>query len=64
VLSSPPLPDGEGWATIEWAFEDLAQARSRLLALGGAVEVLEPLPLRRAMADYGRQIAGRYACDE
>jgi predicted DNA-binding transcriptional regulator YafY len=63
VLSSPPQPDAEGWATIEWSFEDLAQARSRLLALGGAVEVLEPLPLRRAMADYGRQIAGRYACD-
>jgi predicted DNA-binding transcriptional regulator YafY len=63
VLTSPPLPDAGGWVTIEWAFEDLAQARSRLLALGGAVKVLEPLPLRRAMADYGRQITARYACD-
>ena len=35
----------------------------RLLALGGAVEVMEPLPLRRAMADYGRQIVARYSGD-
>jgi predicted DNA-binding transcriptional regulator YafY len=60
VLSAPPPPGAEGWVTIEWAFESLEEARSRLLALGGAVEVLAPLALRRSMEDYGRQIASRY----
>jgi len=60
VLSSPPQPEAGGWITVEWAFESLEEARSRLLALGGAVEVLAPLALRRSMEDYGRQIVSRY----
>jgi hypothetical protein len=44
----------ENWLTVEWAFASLAKARSRLLALGGAVEGLAPPALRRAIADYGR----------
>jgi predicted DNA-binding transcriptional regulator YafY len=63
VLNAPPHPDVGNWITVEWAFESLAEARGRLLALGGAIEVLEPLPLRLAMADYGRQIVARYADD-
>jgi predicted DNA-binding transcriptional regulator YafY len=53
-------PDGEGWTTLELCFESLGQARGRLLGLGGAVEVLEPEPLRLSVADYARQIAARY----
>jgi predicted DNA-binding transcriptional regulator YafY len=53
-------PDEEGWLTFELCFESLEQARSRLLGLGGAVEVLEPEPLRLSVADYGRQVAARY----
>jgi predicted DNA-binding transcriptional regulator YafY len=60
VLNAPPQPEREDWITLEWAFESLAEARGRLLALGGAVEVLEPLPLRWAMADYGQQIVAQY----
>jgi predicted DNA-binding transcriptional regulator YafY len=63
VLTSPPQPGGEDWVTLEWTFESLEEARSRLLALGGAVEVLTPLALRRAMEDYGRQIVSRYRPD-
>ena len=60
MLSAPP--DGEQeWATVELAFASLEEARARLLPLGGAVEVLEPLPLRLVMEDYGRQIVERYA---
>jgi predicted DNA-binding transcriptional regulator YafY len=59
-LSAPPQPDAKGWVAVEWTFESLEEARARLLALGGAVEVLAPLPLRRAMADYGRQIVKQY----
>lgn len=54
-----PAPVGE-WASAEIVFESLEAARERLLALGGAVEILEPLALRLSMADYARQIAGRY----
>jgi predicted DNA-binding transcriptional regulator YafY len=60
ALSAPPQLDAAGWTTVEWAFESLDAARACLLALGGAVEVLAPLPLRRAMADYGRQIKMQY----
>jgi len=59
-LTSPPQSGAADWTTVEWAFESLEEARARLLSLGGAAEVLEPLALRRAMADYGRQIVGRY----
>jgi predicted DNA-binding transcriptional regulator YafY len=60
VLTTPPQPDAEGWVTVEWTFESLEQARARLLALGGTVEVLEPLALRRSMADYGKQVTEQY----
>jgi predicted DNA-binding transcriptional regulator YafY len=63
VLNAPPRPDVEDWIAVEWAFESLVEARGRLLTLGGAVKVLEPLPLRRAMADYGQQIVARYRDD-
>jgi predicted DNA-binding transcriptional regulator YafY len=62
LLATPPRPDEAAWVAVEWTFESLSEARSRLLALGGAVEVLEPLPLRKSIADYGRQIAARYKC--
>ena len=35
-------------------------ARSRLLGLGRAVEVLEPEPLRRSLIDFAEQIVGFY----
>jgi predicted DNA-binding transcriptional regulator YafY len=60
ILSAAPPFGAADWITVEWAFESLAEARGRLLALGGAVEVLEPLALRRSMEDYGRQIIGQY----
>jgi len=53
-------PDEEGWIALELCFESLEQARGRLLGLGGAIEVLEPEPLRLSIADYGCQIAARY----
>jgi predicted DNA-binding transcriptional regulator YafY len=52
--------DGAGWATIRLTFESLDAARGRLLALGGAVEVLEPASLRLSLADYAAQTLARY----
>jgi predicted DNA-binding transcriptional regulator YafY len=53
--------DASGWITLDLPFETLEDARGRLLALGGAVEVLHPPALRDSVQDYARQIASRYA---
>ncbi len=53
-------PDAEGWITVELPFESLWAARDRLLGFGGAVEVLEPEPLRLTVIDYAQQILKRY----
>ena len=50
----------EGWVTFDLSFRHLEEARSRLLALGGAVEVLAPDALRLSIADFGRRIAAVY----
>lgn len=52
--------DADGWAAVQAAFESLEAARDALLALGGGVEVLEPLALRLSVQDYARQITMRY----
>jgi predicted DNA-binding transcriptional regulator YafY len=57
-------PDAEGWITMELPFESLWAARNRLLDFGGAVEVLEPEPLRLNIIDYAQQILKRYQADE
>jgi predicted DNA-binding transcriptional regulator YafY len=53
-------PDAEGWITLELTFENLWWARERLLGFGGAIEVLEPEPLRLSIADYAQQILNLY----
>jgi predicted DNA-binding transcriptional regulator YafY len=53
--------DAAGWATLTLTFESLFDARAKLLALGGDVEVMEPEPLRLSMADYAQQIRAVYA---
>jgi hypothetical protein len=57
-LSSPPDPDG--WVTLDLPFENLITARTRLLGLGRAVEVLEPMALRRSLVDFAEQITVFY----
>jgi predicted DNA-binding transcriptional regulator YafY len=55
-----PEPDSEGWRVMTLAFESLDAARRRLLAYGGAVEVLAPRALRLSMEDYVAQRARVY----
>lgn len=55
------LPDVSGWQVFEMSFIDFESARARLLARGGAVEVLEPEALRLSLQDYAKQILSRYA---
>jgi len=53
-------PDAEGWITLTLPFERLEDARERVLGFGRAVEVLEPLELRRSVIDFANQIADFY----
>src|SRR5512133_1811238 len=59
-LSQPSLPDQDGWVTLDLPFESFITARTRLLGLGSAVEVLEPASLRRSLIDFAEQILGFY----
>jgi predicted DNA-binding transcriptional regulator YafY len=52
--------DSYGWRTLSLPFETFEDARQRLLSLGGAVEVIEPLALRMSLIDYAEQILERY----
>jgi predicted DNA-binding transcriptional regulator YafY len=59
-LAQSYLPDEDGWVTLELPFESLIAARSRLLGLGRAVEVLEPESLRKSLIDFAEQVVGFY----
>lgn len=53
VLEAPGAP-GE-WPTLELSFNSIYDARSRLLGMGGAVEVLSPQALRQSLRDFAEQ---------
>ena len=56
IQQSAPL-DNSDRVPVSLTFEYFAQARSMLLGLGGAVEVIAPAALRASIADFGKQIA-------
>ncbi len=64
ALAGAAPPDAAGWQTLTLHFEHLEEARMRLLALGRAVEVVEPLALRLSLVDFARQIVDFYASGE
>lgn len=49
-----------GWQVLRLAFPSFEDARRSLLGYGRAVEVLEPLALRRSLLDYAEQIIDLY----
>jgi predicted DNA-binding transcriptional regulator YafY len=55
-IASRQMPDADGWVTLDLPFESFVAARSRLLGLGRALEVLAPEPLRRSLVDFAEQI--------
>jgi predicted DNA-binding transcriptional regulator YafY len=50
----------DGRVTVQASCESFEDARARVLALGGAAEVVHPEPLRRSVADYATQVVARY----
>jgi len=61
ILAQAGPPDEQGWQQVCLPFENLEAARTRLLGLGRAVEVLEPLALRMSLVDFARQVVDFYA---
>ena len=53
-------PDPDGWVTLDLPFESFVSARTCLLGLGRAVEVLEPESLRKSLVDFAEQVVGFY----
>jgi predicted DNA-binding transcriptional regulator YafY len=60
LLATNPKPDLDGWITLDLPFDSFETARTRLLGLGRAVEVLEPEPLRKSIIDFAEQIKNFY----
>ena len=60
LVAQAPPPDAEGRVTLGLTYRSFDEARSRLLAWGGAAEVLDPPALRRAIQDYAEQIVALY----
>ncbi|MBN2006808.1 MAG: WYL domain-containing protein [Anaerolineae bacterium] len=60
ALAHAGPPDAAGWFTLTLTFDYFETARSRLLPLGGAIEVLAPDELRLSMADFAEQILRIY----
>jgi predicted DNA-binding transcriptional regulator YafY len=60
LIKQAEPPDKDGWMTITLLFEGMPQARSRMFALGTMVEVLQPLELRKSLADSAANIASIY----
>lgn len=52
--------DPDGWVTLDLPFESFQSARTRLLGMGRAIEVLEPEPLRKSILDFAAQIIDLY----
>ncbi len=50
----------DGWVTLELQFDSLINARTVLLGLGRAVEVLGPEPLRKSLVDFAEQVLELY----
>lgn len=60
TLPAPLALQREGWQVMTLTFENFETARMRILGFGGAIEVLEPLALRRSVADFVQQIGRLY----
>jgi predicted DNA-binding transcriptional regulator YafY len=59
-VGTASAPDSQGWVIVDLPFESFVTARTRLLGLGRAVEVVEPEPLRKSLVDFAEQVVKFY----
>ena len=59
-IAASELPDSWDWATLILPFWSLESARERILGFGGAIEVVEPVALRKSVADFASQAVQLY----
>jgi predicted DNA-binding transcriptional regulator YafY len=57
ILETDP---SDGWIQVALCFETFEQARTWILGMGNAIEVIAPLSLRLSISDYARQILSVY----
>ena len=50
----------DGWTYWQLTFENFDEARGRILALGRAIEVVDPISLRLSVFDFAQQISEMY----
>lgn len=60
TLMTPPMQDLDPWQDLTLEYESFEEARRMVLSYGGAIEVLEPLALRRSVQDFAKQILLMY----
>jgi predicted DNA-binding transcriptional regulator YafY len=59
-VSDTSSPDEEGRRVVTVRFDNIFQAREKILGMGRAVEVLEPEALKLSVIDFARQILARF----
>lgn len=64
AVSVGPASNERGWTLVEVHFAAFEAARTAILGLGSAVEVLEPESLRLSVQDFARQVLRVYATEE
>ena len=60
VLASASGPDDSGWVRADVPIESPAHAMTQVLQLGAEIEVLNPPPLRRRVAETASAMADLY----
>jgi predicted DNA-binding transcriptional regulator YafY len=59
-----PVVDPDGWEHLRLAIDWPDEAPARLVALGGAAEVLDPPSVRQAVIDTAARVLGRHGANE
>jgi predicted DNA-binding transcriptional regulator YafY len=60
ALNDAPEADEDGWTTLTLTFDSFEAARSSVLGLGTAAEVLEPEELRAAVLEMASGVVDFY----
>ena len=60
TLMAPPMVGDIQWVEIDLEYESFEEARRMILGYGGAIEILEPLSLRKSVQDFAFRTVSIY----